>query len=104
MSSGLQVLFNSFIQSVFDEIKMNVSDSLTFTILSCQQVSKQSPNASESEFRLKYYATNYADVTMHIALSADLYEPDTIANYSWTKTRSWIPFRAVCWRCTVTSN
>ena len=57
MNTDLQVPFNSEIQSVIDEYKMNVSDSLTFTDLSCQQVSKQSSNASESEFRLKYFVT-----------------------------------------------
>ena len=71
MSSGLLVPFSSYIENVIDEYKMNVSDSLTFTDLSCQQVNKQSPNASESDFRLKYFATNYADVAMHIMLSAD---------------------------------
>ena len=71
MSSGLLVSFHSYIQSVCVEYNMNVSDSLTFTDLSCQQVGVQSPNASECEFRLKYCATNYADITMHITLAAD---------------------------------
>ena len=71
MNSDVLVPFNSYIQSVIDKYKMNVSDSLTFTDLSCQQVSKQSPNASESEFILKNFATNYADVTMYMTLSAD---------------------------------